>query len=135
MVVDRLHDGSSITSTALSLLMKLFNGLSNIAQVIFIAGNHDCNLNNPTEIDLLSEITNNWKLDNIYYLKNSGTYCYRNILFGVTSIYDNDIYVINKKQKHKYHIGLCHRTFYNEKMPKEFNNYDYVLLGDTHKYI
>jgi DNA repair exonuclease SbcCD nuclease subunit/ABC-type Mn2+/Zn2+ transport system ATPase subunit len=136
---DILHDGASITSTALALLMKLFNGLSNISQVIFIAGNHDCNLNNPTENDLLSEITNNWKLDNIYYLKNSGTYCYQNILFGVTSIYDNDIYVINKKQKYKYHIALCHRTFYNEKrrykMPKEFNNYDYVLLGDTHRYV
>ena len=91
----------------------------------------------------------------IFYLKKTGFYRYHNIIFGVTSIYSEFFLtadMVEKRflkkvtQKNRYMIALYHDTIDNsiidsgQKLQSEhlnagdFNGYDYVFLGDIHKF-
>lgn len=97
------------------------------------------------------------KNNKLYYLRKSGFYRYHNIIFGVTNILDNIFISANKfdeiqfkniKQKNKYLIALYHGTINGSKINNsykitnvkhrlnvgDFDGYDYVMLGDIHKY-
>lgn len=151
---DIMHSKTELSPEAINMTYYLFKKLSDIAPVFIIAGNHDCNLSNKNRLDALSPIVEDiGKLPNFYYLKKSGIYQYYNILFGVTSILENIFVDIpNNKhfkkmtQKNKYKIALFHGPVHgaetdvgyrfnnNEFLVEDFKNYDYVFLGDIHKY-
>ena len=153
---DILHAKTELSPESISLTYHFLKKLSQIVPVILIPGNHDCNLSNRHRLDALSPIVNDvGNLQNLYYLKNSGFYQYHNIIFGVTSIFDQVLLTANKitadmwksiKQKNKYKIGLYHGAVHSAKtdvgfrmnneelLVDDFDGYDYVMLGDIHRF-
>ncbi|RYX78191.1 hypothetical protein EON71_01300, partial [bacterium] len=151
---DIVHNKTDMSPELISILSKFLNDLANIADVIMIPGNHDCNLSNRQRMDALTPIVDCLnKHDKIFYLKNSGYYNYKNIIFGVSSVID-DIFLpspskdLNPKfdMDNKYKIALFHGAVHGsvtdvghrmnteDLVVKDFKGYDYVLLGDIHKY-
>jgi DNA repair exonuclease SbcCD ATPase subunit len=82
---------------------------------------------------------------NVYLLENSGIYLYgKNLLFGYTDVYDNETTKINITSE-RTKIGLWHGTLNASKTClgetlegkfncKDFQDYDYTMLGDIHKF-
>jgi DNA repair exonuclease SbcCD ATPase subunit/predicted phosphodiesterase len=153
---DIMHTKTEMSPESFSIAQDFFKALNEIAPVVLIPGNHDCNLSNKDRMDALSPIVaGNVKFDDLFYLKQSGIYQYHNIIFGVTSIFDdvlinaaeikNDIWQ-TIKQKNKYKIALYHGPVHGAKtdvgyrmnieqlLAEDFDGYDYVMLGDIHKY-
>ncbi|AGF85137.1 DNA repair protein [Moumouvirus goulette] len=153
---DIMHTKTELSPEAISIAYHFFKCLNEIAPVILIPGNHDCNLSNKNRLDALSPIVEDvGKLQNLYYLKKSGIYQYQNIVFGVTSVFDDVLVSAKKintemwnkiKQKKKYKIALYHGPVHNAKtdvgfrmnneqlLAEDFDGYDYVMLGDIHKF-
>lgn len=153
---DIMHTKTELSPEAINLASQLFKKLSEIASVIVIPGNHDCNLSNKNRLDALSPIVEDINsFDNFFYLKKSGYYQYYNIVFGVTSIFDDKLTLakgINNqiwsgiKQKNKYKIALYHGPVHGAKLDvgyrmnneelvvDDFDGYNFILLGDIHKY-
>jgi DNA repair exonuclease SbcCD ATPase subunit len=160
---DIIHTKLQLSPYAVKLLYKFLNGLLELATVILIAGNHDCNLSNKDMMDSLTPIVDilsdkiriNKNTNNLYYPKKSGFYRYHNLVFGISSLLDGQLVktkFLNKSffkainQKRKYKIALFHGSIngsstesgyqlINEHInTSDFDGYDYVLLGDIHKY-
>ncbi len=153
---DIMHTKTELSPESFTIAQDFFKALSEITAVILIPGNHDCNLSNKDRLDALTPIvTGNVKINNLYYLKKSGIYQYYNIVFGVTSIFDDRLVGANQingeiwnsiKQKNKYKIALYHGPVHGAKtdvgyrmnnqqlLAEDFKGYDYVMLGDIHKF-
>lgn len=147
---DILHSKTELSPEAVSLTSSFFMNLASICDCIVLIGNHDFNAYNTNRLDSLSPIINNLHSPKkIHYLLNSGFYQYKNLLFGVSSLFDNKFIHMNDIDKNiditnlikisLYH-GIVHDAFndLNFKLSsninsKEFVDYDYVLLGDVHK--
>lgn len=133
------------------LAQSFFKNLSSIAPTIVIPGNHDCNLSNADRSDALGPVLGLWP--NLFYLKESGFYAYNNIVFGVTSVYDKNILQFNSKVINRYkkavdniytialYHGIVNKStddigyrFSSNVSVDDFEGYDYVLLGDIHKW-
>lgn len=130
MTGDIMHDCNSITIGAQKLLTNFLEGLSKLANTYLLPGNHDCNVHNPNKVDILSQNINK---NFVNYLKDSGSYVHGNITFGVTSVYDKQIYKLDNNVKTRYKIALAHLPN-NSRLYHAFTNYDYVLLGDAHNF-
>ena len=144
---DILHSKNELSPEVVQMTINFFKNLGNIMDVFIIMGNHDVNLSNKNKLDsltpLLSEI--NCK-NNVHYLKNTGIYNYKNITFSVISILDNqfikayDVKTNNLKVAlfhgavHGAETDVGHRMNDTEYVVKDFDGYDYVLLGDIHKF-
>jgi len=159
---DILHHGIDSEPSAYALATNFFTGLLQIANVIVIAGNHDHNMNNINELDALSILFTKigdqptpfdkfmaikGKPNNIYYLKSTGFYLFHNIIFSMTCMFDDEVLSLDKldnqmQQNNIYKIALYHgfvqATTDGPIIPKfnidHFRGYDYVLLGDIHKF-
>ncbi|GAB5372400.1 hypothetical protein AAMO2058_001662100 [Amorphochlora amoebiformis] len=121
---------------------------------LIIPGNHDLNLKNRETSDSLLSILHRVTLDNVMYLRDSGVYCYRNLIFGISSVIDDEIVTIdhintalqNQTQTRNFKkIALFHgtvdgaRTDLGFQLPghtraSSFDGYDVALLGDVHKF-
>jgi|694.fasta_scaffold49812_2 exonuclease SbcC len=144
---DILHSKNELSPECIQLVIEFLKNLANITDVILIMGNHDGNLSNKKKLDSLSPLVNEIKANNnIHYLLQSGIYSYQNILFGVSSLMD-DIFISAKDipGANKIKIALCHQTLANsvtdvghrlngEQTIDDFIGYDYVLLGDIHRF-
>jgi len=143
----------SLTSESIKISIEFFINLSKILPLFIICGNHDSLLSNPDRMDNISGVLTNREIKNLHYLQLSGLYKYQNILFGVSSLIDNinihssilDSYIENNNLKNIIKIGLYHGpvgelemndlyTLKSQKTVKDFEGYDYTLLGDYHKY-
>ena len=71
---DIAHSKTDMSPELVDELSKLFKNLADIVPTIIIAGNHDCNLNNRSRLDVLTPIVNNLNHPNLHYLKDSGVY-------------------------------------------------------------
>ena len=150
---DILHDKTSLTPEAIKLCLELFKNLSKRLKTIVIPGNHDGLVNINERDDNISGVLYDKDIENLHYFKYSGIYKFNNIVFGICSIYDNnfinsnyvDTYIKNKGLKDMIKICLYHgmvgivelEGLYKAKGKlsiHEFDGYDYVLLGDVHKY-
>lgn len=173
---DIMHHKTELSPEAIDLVNYFYVNLTDVAPVIIIAGNHDCNLSNINRTDALSPIIKNgedyekysiydpsykliiakkFRKHKLYYLRKSGFYRYHNIVFGVTCVYDDILLTADKmnhnefkkiKQNNKYKIALYHGKINgsninsNYKLVNEilnagdFEGYDYVMLGDIHKF-
>lgn len=140
---DILHNKSIIGAKQISIARRLFKELGRIMPVIVIAGNHDVNMNKENEEDdALSVATDG--IVNVKYCRERGIYKHKNILFGITTIYDNEVVKISKiVGKNKTKVALWHGTLYNTELRNgykikkgmklsDFEEYDYVMLGDIH---
>lgn len=143
IVGDLFHLKTKLTPESVKTAMHMLSSISKIMPLFIIAGNHDCNMNNKHSLDSISSISIELeKYTNIYYLKESSYYHYKNIIFGVSSILDN--IMLNgediKNCTDKIKIALYHGTLHDISSGIDgknikssyFKNYDYTLLGDIH---
>jgi hypothetical protein len=146
---DLLHAKDNLTPDCVVKCYKFLKSLADIMPVILIAGNHDMVETNKTIKDSIDAILSERNIDNLYYLKNSGAYKYGNIIFGASSLLDNkfikaeDIQIEDSESKlliGLYHgpVGACNTAvgvvLNGDKQVNDFAGYDYVLLGDIHKF-
>jgi DNA repair exonuclease SbcCD ATPase subunit len=130
------------------LCKDFFRNLSELCDVVVIPGNHDMvSRSNQTMENHLSCALYGLKTENnVYMLGDRGEYVFGNIIFGYTEHQDESIYEIESKEKKKVKIALWHGTINgctidssSRELTGQFNNdsfksYDYVLLGDIHKF-
>ena len=147
---DIAHAKTEMSPELIHQISSFLRECSKLHPTLVIAGNHDCNLNNPDRLDVLSPIMDMMDDDNLFYLKNSGVYKIGDVAVGVFSILDDpDNYITGFDIKDDgittkiavYH-GAVKRsrtdigyvvTGGDIKLPM-FNGYDIVMLGDIHKY-
>jgi len=147
---DIVHAKTDMTPELIDIVTELLDTLSKIAPTILIAGNHDCNLNNPSRMDALSPIVNliDGDFNTLFYLKETGVYTLHNVDFILNSVYENpenfilakDVITDNTK------VVLFHGavdmastdmgTFMKNKSItiEKFEGFDYGMFGDIHKF-
>ena len=142
---DIAHSKTEMSPELVDQLSRLFKNLADICPTILIAGNHDCNLNNRSRLDVLSPIVNNLQHSDLHYLKNSGVYKCADAKFVVWDVWEKeDDYIEAKDFDGKTKIVLFHGTVDKSEtdlgffLPSDvkiakFKGYDLGLLGDIHK--
>ena len=80
---DIAHSKTDMSPELVDQLSRLFKNLSDIVPTIIIAGNHDCNLNNRSRLDVLTPIVENLNHPNLHYLKDTGVYKCADVSFVV----------------------------------------------------
>ena len=142
--IDSIHN---ITISIIRQIMSLLKRLGDIYPIVIIPGNHDVNVYNSREDDIIELVSRTIKAKNsIYYLKNTGLYRYGNIVFSHSSVFDNILHNASEIPDTYIKIALYHgyvhdksnktlryMLFKKHKTVDDFNGYDYVLLGDIHK--
>ena len=142
---DIAHSKTEMSPELVDQLSRLFKNLADICPTILIAGNHDCNLNNRSRMDVLSPIVNNLKHSNLHYLKHSGVYKCADVKFVVWDVWEKeDDYIEAKDFDGDTKVVLFHGTVDKSEtdlgffLPSDvkiakFKGYDLGLLGDIHK--
>ncbi len=142
---DIAHSKTEMSPELVDQLSRLFKNLADICPTILIAGNHDCNLNNRSRMDVLSPIVNNLQHSDLHYLKNSGVYKCADTKFVVWDVWEKeDDYIEAKDVEGNTKIVLFHGTVDKSEtdlgffLPSDvkiakFKGYDLGLLGDIHK--
>mgnify|MGYP000861074323 CR=1 FL=1 len=142
---DIAHSKTEMSPELVDQLSRLFKNLADICPTILIAGNHDCNLNNMSRMDVLSPIVNNLRHPNLHYLKRSGIYKCADVKFVVWDVWEKeDDYIEAKDVEGETKIVLFHGTVDKSEtdlgfhLPSDvkiskFKGYDLGLLGDIHK--
>lgn len=142
-----------LTPVIIDLLKDFLLGLSEIAEIMIILGNHDVAISNKDALDAITPIIKNLDTENaIYLLKENKLYIYGNLLVGVTNIYAKKVTPISQDILEKYadktRIALYHGTIKGSKSESgfEFTNsgyfkiqdftkyYEYGFFGDIHKF-
>lgn len=142
---DIFHHKTKYSGNDIDDFNYLINGLTKY-QIIIIPGNHDANLNNSDDIDLLTPVLNH---KNIHYIKDSGFYELENLTFYHISIFDKSTNTqlehFTSDPKFKDVILLYHGMINDAKFglhtvrdaritKKVINNFKLVLAGDIHQY-
>jgi len=142
---DIAHSKTEMSPELVDQLSRLFKNLSDIVPTIIIAGNHDCNLNNRSRMDVLTPIVENLNHPNLHYLKDSGVYTCADVKFVVWDCWTEEKDFITSDQvKGDTKIVLFHGTVdkcetdLGFNLPSDvkitkFDGYDMGLLGDIHK--
>jgi len=117
-----------------------------LREVIVIAGNHDCNLNNKNRLDVLTPIVKNINNPKIHYLRDTGVYNIHNLTFVVYSILDHkDNWPSGDQVEGENKICLFHgpvnkaetdigyTVSSNSFTADMFDGFDMALLGDIHR--
>jgi len=136
---------------SIKTINDFLTNLTNIAPVITIVGNHDCNMSNKKSLDSITPFLNIPKKNEIHNFVDSGLYLYNNIVFNVCSIFDNKI-ISESKIKNigglndKISIALYHNSIEGANVDNnykpinehfsisDFSQFDYAFLGHIHKY-
>lgn len=152
IVGDLIDFKENITLDGVNMLIYFLQYFGNICDIVIISGQHDTNIKNINDIDLIECCYN--KLDikyNIYYFKESGLYKMNNLILYVISVFDRKIIDLTKIKKRKeLIIGMHHGLVISnktdiEKLPyilkpdtffreEVFNDCDITLLGDIHEH-
>ena len=143
---DIAHSKTEMSPELVDQLSRLFKNLADICPTIIIAGNHDCNLNNLSRMDVLTPIVNNLKHPNLHYLKDSGVYKCADVKFVVWDVWEKEDDYIEAKdvEGDGTKVVLFHGTVDKSEtdlgffLPSDvkiakFKGYDLGLLGDIHK--
>jgi exonuclease SbcC len=144
---DVLHEKNTMSPAQLLLAKEFFIMMADLCPVVMIIGNHDISPHGNT-IDSITPILKNLNSRHkIHLLLECKNYIYNNIIFGVTDIFAKTATPCFD-QTGRIKIGLYHGSIYGSTNNDGFrftNNctfkvddfkkyYDYVLLGDIHKY-
>lgn len=155
---DVFHNKSRIESPGVVLFYTLLSGLSQLAPVYIIQGNHDYRQDQHDGIDMISAFLHEHTFPNVSYMSKTGYYVAERVGFGVVSVNDTLEKGNTSGQvaelppfpspgdfpdevKHK--VALFHGTINGctlqnySKSPEGyplswFDGYDMVLLGDVH---
>jgi len=142
---DIAHSKTDMSPELVDQLSRLFKNLADIVPTIIIAGNHDCNLNNRSRMDVLTPIVENLNHANLHYLKNTGVYKCADTKFVVWDVWDDKKdYIKAKDVDGDTKILLFHGTVdasetdLGFRLPsdvkiKMMDEFDMALLGDIHK--
>ena len=142
---DIAHSKTDMSPELVDQLSRLFKNLSDIVPLLIIAGNHDCNLNNRSRMDVLTPIVENLNHPNLHYLKDSGIYTCADTQFVVWDCWDTeDNFITADQVEGDTKIVLFHGTVdrcetdLGYRLPSDvkitkFDGYDMGLLGDIHK--
>ena len=142
---DIAHSKTDMSPELVDQLSRLFKNLSDICPTIIIAGNHDCNLNNLSRLDVLTPIVNNLNHPNLHYLKDSGVYKCADVSFVVWDCWTKeDDFILADDVEGDTKVVLFHGTVDRAEtdlgfhLPSDvhidkFKGYDLGLLGDIHK--
>lgn len=145
---DYLDNKNRITSEEVVLAREFILELAYRAPTFVIAGNHDKNLNFAERVDNLSAVISNGNFEtrNLWYLKQSGTYLFRNLSFGVSSVFDYADIRPNDNGNGRTQIALFHGGVVGSPEVRQppnggsikplsaFDGFDLVMLGDIHKH-
>ena len=142
---DIAHSKTDMSPELVDQLSRLFKNLSDIVPTIIIAGNHDCNLNNLSRLDVLTPIVNNLNHPNLHYLKDSGVYKCADVSFVVWDCWTKEEdFILADDVEGDTKVVLFHGTVDRAEtdlgfhLPSDvhidkFKGYDLGLLGDIHK--
>ena len=142
---DIAHSKTDMSPELVDQLSRLFKNLSDIVPTIIIAGNHDCNLNNRSRMDVLTPIVENLNHPDLHYLKDSGIYTCADTQFVVWDCWsDEKDFITSDQVEGDTKIVLFHGTVdrcetdLGYRLPSDvkitkFDGYDMGLLGDIHK--
>ena len=86
---DIAHAKTEMSPELIKQISSFLRECAKLHPTIVIAGNHDCNLNNPNRLDVLSPIMDMMHDQNLFYLKDSGVYKIGDVAVGVFSILDD----------------------------------------------
>ena len=147
---DIAHAKTEMSPELIHQISSFLRECSKLHPTLVIAGNHDCNLNNPDRLDVLSPIMDMMDDENLFYLKNSGLYKIGDVVVSVFSILDDssnyvrglDINDTSIKTKIAVYHGAVKRSrtdvgyvvMGGDIDLGMFDGYDIVMLGDIHKY-
>ena len=108
---DIAHSKTDMSPELVDQLSRLFANLADLCPTIIIAGNHDCNLNNRSRLDVLTPIVSNLNHPSLYYFKDTGVYTVADVDFAVLDVWDSLKNLPNpKKMTAKTKILLHHGT-------------------------
>lgn len=154
---DMFHHKNKVEPYALELAITLLQGLSSLAPVYIIRGNHDYRQDIPTEHDMITALMS-YHIDNVTYLDKTDIYTVQNIFIGLVAIQDTLLYgstsgissnlpsfPVPPKIDGHYSVALFHGSISGSTLqngtvnptlhgyPIEwFQGYDTILLGDIH---
>lgn len=143
---DIVHAKTDMSPEMVQVTSQFLSRLSDIAPVLMIAGNHDCNLANTHRMDALTPIVNNLNHPNLHYVRNSAIVEVADVSFAVMSIFDEQEHwprpdEMNDGTKIALYHGPVHgaKTDTNFEITnrhvhiRTFDGFDMVLLGDIHR--
>jgi DNA repair exonuclease SbcCD nuclease subunit len=147
---DIAHAKTEMSPELIKQIATFLSECAKLHPTVVIAGNHDCNLNNPDRLDVLSPIVGMMDQPNLYYLRDTGVYKIGDIAISVFGIFDDpqnyivgsDITDDSITTKIAVYHGAVKRSMTDVgyvvmggdvELP-QFNGYDIVMLGDIHKY-
>ena len=142
---DIAHSKTDMSPELVDQLSRLFKNLADICPTLLIAGNHDCNLNNRSRLDVLTPIVQNLNHSNLHYLDKTDVYYIGDVGFAVLEVRDDEANLPDPSTiKAKTKVLLFHGTVDKSQtdlgfaLPsavklKDFDGYDMVMLGDIHK--
>lgn len=143
---DIVHAKLEMSPELIDLTFEFFKRLAEIMPTIVITGNHDCNLNNLSRLDVISPIIKNIDNPNLFYLKHSGIYDVADTKLVVMSVFQDPAdYIKADNVDGDTKIAIYHGTvdqaksetgfsLHNDKVTTAmFTGYDITLLGDIHK--
>ena len=142
---DIAHSKTDMSPELVDQLSRLFKNLADICPTIIIAGNHDCNLNNLSRMDVLTPIVNNLNHSDLHYLKDSGVYKCADTSFVVWDCWTKEEdFILADDVDGDTKVVLFHGTVDRAEtdlgfhLPSDvhidkFKGYDLGLLGDIHK--
>lgn len=138
---DILHNKNELSPECILCARRFLQRLAAIFPTVFIAGNHDALLNNNNRMDSLTAVMDH-SIPDLYYLRDTGHYRFSNIIFGVSSLLDNQFSSIIPRPDDCTMVALYHggvgrfrtnKDYVMEGVPlSTFDGYDMVLLGDIH---
>lgn len=147
IVGDLVHQKIQISNEQLIFLHNFLTELSQICDVIIIAGNHDLLENNRDRLDSITPIVKLLNNPKIHYLKESKCYEDNNVVWCVYSIFEENkrpnIELGKTTFGDKKYIGLYHAPLSGAKTEKGyefefsdnveiFDGLDLVMCGDIH---
>ena len=142
---DIAHSKTDMSPELVDQLSRLFKNLADICPTLLIAGNHDCNLNNRSRLDVLTPIVQNLNHPDLHYLDKTDVYYIGGVGFAVLEVRDDETNLPDPSTiKAKTKVLLFHGTVDKSQtdlgfaLPsavklKDFDGYDMVMLGDIHK--
>ena len=141
---DILHNKDVISSEAIHMCQQFLHGLASIMPTVIIAGNHDANLKQVAKLDSLTPTVYN--IENLFYLKDTGSYEFGDVCFVVQSVFDSQFIKSEVVETGcQWKVALYHgmvqgcvadngEQFNSNMSLKLFDGFDAVLLGDIHKH-
>ena len=144
---DIVHAKTDLSPEMVQITSRFLSSVSDIAPVLMIAGNHDCNLANTNRLDALTPIVQNLNHPNLYYIRESDIVEVADVSFAVMSIFDEqENWPKPEEMNEGTKIALYHGPVHGAKTDanyeitnrhvhiKTFDGFDMVLLGDIHRH-